>query len=94
MDALREELTIQQVILESLRGETFDGADAERAETHKEIERLTALLRQMRRAEPEQNGADGECRECLTPCTPLFLPMRRCGGTAQCLSLPSRSFLT
>ncbi|POR34229.1 Putative ATP-dependent helicase C23E6.02 [Tolypocladium paradoxum] len=61
MDALREELTIQQVILESLRGETFDGAEAERAETLKEIERLTALLRQPRQAEPEQNGAGGEC---------------------------------
>ncbi|PNY27197.1 ATP-dependent helicase, partial [Tolypocladium capitatum] len=60
MDALREELTIQQVILESLRAETFEGADAERAETQKEIERLTALLRQPRQAEPEQNATPDE----------------------------------
>jgi hypothetical protein len=42
--ALTEELTIQQVILDSLRDEHFDNIEEERREARLEIERIKALL--------------------------------------------------
>ena len=42
--ALTEELTIQQVILDSLRNEHFDNIEEERREARLEIERIKALL--------------------------------------------------
>ncbi len=42
---LKEDLTIQQVILESLQSEDFDGVDQEREDAQDEIKRLTGLLK-------------------------------------------------
>jgi hypothetical protein len=42
--AIQEELTIQQVILDSLETESFEGIEVEREEAKKEIERLKALI--------------------------------------------------
>lgn len=44
-DALTEELTIQQVILDSLEGETFDGVEEEKRVARDDIQRLKRLLR-------------------------------------------------
>jgi hypothetical protein len=44
-EALREELMIQEVILESLQGETFDDAEEQREDAKKEISRLKRALR-------------------------------------------------
>ncbi|UNI13796.1 hypothetical protein JDV02_000504 [Purpureocillium takamizusanense] len=41
---LEEELTIQNVILQSLEDQTFDGVEGERREAVKEIERLKAVI--------------------------------------------------
>ncbi|KAM4063413.1 zinc finger, c3HC4 type (RING finger) domain-containing protein [Hirsutella rhossiliensis] len=45
-DALADELVVQEVILDSLQGEHFDGAEQERQEARREIARLRALLSQ------------------------------------------------
>ena len=42
----KEDLTIQQVILESLEDADFDGAEAERQEARDEIERLQGILKE------------------------------------------------
>lgn len=42
--ALQEELTVQEVILDSLHGETFEGVEAERDEARAEISRLKRAL--------------------------------------------------
>ncbi|KAL7823385.1 SNF2 family N-terminal domain-containing protein [Trichoderma gracile] len=44
-EALREELMIQEVILESLQGETFDDAEEQREDARKEISRLKRALK-------------------------------------------------
>lgn len=43
--ALTEELTIQNVILDSLQNEIFEGVEEERFEIRQEIDRLKKLLR-------------------------------------------------
>ncbi|KAI9172276.1 ATP-dependent helicase [Paramyrothecium foliicola] len=59
--ALTEELTIQQVILDSLRYEHFDNIEEERQEARREIERLKSLLEKAKdksegRPRPDTNG--------------------------------------
>lgn len=48
-DALTDELVVQEVILDSLQTETFDGVEQERHEAKREIDRLRALLSQQPR---------------------------------------------
>jgi hypothetical protein len=43
---LEDELAIQQVILSSLDGETFEGVESERTEARQEIARLQRLLQE------------------------------------------------
>lgn len=47
---LTEDLTIQNVILESLLGAEFAGAEEERREATRQIERLNERLRSLRRS--------------------------------------------
>lgn len=59
MDSLMEDLTVQQVILESLQGQSWDGIEDERREINNEIDRLKRLLRQPRQvhSSADANGA-------------------------------------
>ncbi|KAK2590883.1 hypothetical protein QQS21_011437 [Conoideocrella luteorostrata] len=53
-----EELTVQQVILESMADETWDGIAKERQEVTDKIEELNLLLRQMERNQPRTSDND------------------------------------
>jgi hypothetical protein len=48
VEELTEELTIQQVILGSLKDSTFEGAEEERAQARQDIQTLKKLLRAKR----------------------------------------------
>ena len=56
VDALTEEVTIQQVILDSLESESFAGVEEEREEAQKEIGRLKRLLKAARRRQAAESG--------------------------------------
>ncbi|PTB74330.1 hypothetical protein M440DRAFT_1403688 [Trichoderma longibrachiatum ATCC 18648] len=53
-EALREELMVQEVILESLQGETFDDAEQQREDAKREISRLKRALKAL----PKMTSAD------------------------------------
>ena len=48
INAVREELIIQKVMLDSMQGEDFDGDESEKEEIRKEIVRLKDILRRGR----------------------------------------------
>lgn len=62
---LKEDLTIQQVILESLQSEDFDGVEQEREDAQDEIKRLTGLLK----AATTAAAASGTCAWIIGCCT-------------------------
>lgn len=45
INAVREELIIQKVMLDSMQGEDFDGDESEKEDIRKEIVRLKDILR-------------------------------------------------
>lgn len=89
---LTEELTIQQVILESLQDQSFDGVEQQRADTKKEIERLQSLL-QLAEARSPIPSDDASGPLDVRPATPT--PRKRSRAQEPRLapvpySLPSR----
>ncbi|KJZ72565.1 hypothetical protein HIM_08089 [Hirsutella minnesotensis 3608] len=55
-EALTDELTVQEVILESLQDETFEGVEEERDEARREIVRLKKLLTQTLPTQPSRES--------------------------------------
>ncbi|KAH6605183.1 hypothetical protein Trco_006890 [Trichoderma cornu-damae] len=55
-EALQEELTVQEVILDSLQGEAFEGVERERDEARAEIQKLKRALKALEKA---NHGDDG-----------------------------------
>jgi hypothetical protein len=57
---LQEELTVQEVILDSLQGETFEGVEQDREEAQTEISRLKRALTALRKAKKDEQGTKGK----------------------------------
>lgn len=57
---LQEELTVQEVILDSLQGETFEGVEQDREEAQAEISRLKRALKALRKAKKDEQGTKQE----------------------------------
>lgn len=53
---LQEELTVQEVILDSLQGETFEGVEQDRDEARAEISRLKRALKALSKAKKDGQG--------------------------------------
>ncbi|KAL9468685.1 hypothetical protein ACSS6W_010379 [Trichoderma asperelloides] len=51
---LQEELTVQEVILDSLQGETFEGVEQDRDEARAEISRLKRALTALSKAKKDE----------------------------------------
>lgn len=62
---LQEELTVQEVILDSLQGETFEGVEQDREEAQAEISRLKRALQALRKAKKDEQGTKGKNRYSL-----------------------------
>ncbi|KAL7925885.1 hypothetical protein ACQKWADRAFT_203632 [Trichoderma austrokoningii] len=56
---LQEELTVQEVILDSLQGETFEGVEQDREEARVEISRLKKALKALRKAQKDEQDDRG-----------------------------------
>lgn len=65
---LQEELTVQEVILDSLQGETFEGVEQDRDEARAEISRLKRALTALSKAKKDEEGMEKE----KTPFLPFF----------------------
>lgn len=76
-EALREELMVQEVILESLQGETFDDAEQQREDAKREISRLKRALKAL----PKMTSADEGMKFLKTP--PYIWPSQ----TEHCMEL-------
>lgn len=63
-EALRDELMIQEVILESLQGESFDDAEEQREDARKEISRLKRALKALPRS---PSGGDEGTQSSTNP---------------------------
>ena len=70
-EALREELMIQEVILASLQGETFDDAEEQREDARKEISRLKRALKALPRS---SSGDEGTNQPLIPPLKYLSMP--------------------
>lgn len=57
---LQEELTVQEVILDSLQGETFEGVELDREEARAEISRLKRALKALRKVKKDEQGTERE----------------------------------
>lgn len=57
---LQEELTVQEVILDSLQGETFEGVEQDRDEARAEISRLKRALTALSKAKKDEEGMEKE----------------------------------
>lgn len=55
---LQEELTVQEVILDSLQGETFEGVEQDRDEARAEISRLKRALTALSKAKKDEEGME------------------------------------
>lgn len=62
---LQEELTVQEVILDSLQGETFEGVEQDREEAQAEISRLKRALKALRKAKKDEQGTKQEKKSLL-----------------------------
>ncbi|KAL7972595.1 hypothetical protein HDV63DRAFT_293508 [Trichoderma sp. SZMC 28014] len=100
---LQEELTVQEVILDSLQGETFEGVELDREEARAEISRLKRALKALRKVKKDEQGTDMMLLDGRrvtpqrgmgsdVPATPgkhMFSSIRACG----CLLMLSSNFL-
>lgn len=60
---LQEELTVQEVILDSLQGETFEGVEQDREEARVEISRLKMALKALSKAQKGEQGTKKEIQK-------------------------------
>ncbi|KAK7415200.1 hypothetical protein QQX98_006046 [Neonectria punicea] len=71
VNALTEELTIMNVILDSLRDETFEGVEEERRQAHQDIDRLKRLLLAAKHNQDENDRDDEALDIAVAMSTPI-----------------------